>query len=171
VPEGVTEQNYHSVLQPEGQQTDLLIEECDHLPTKLNLRQEARKLGIAVLMESSDRGMLDIERFDIEPERGLLHGAVPEPLPDFGQMTAQERMQLVGAIINFPATSTRLKESFAEIGKTLSTWPQLASAVTLGGAVATDTARRLLLGQDIQSGRYYIDLEQLVAVQEPILVN
>lgn len=170
-PDGITMQNLNTFLNHGGQPLDLVMEECDHLPTKLAVREASRTAGIPVMMESSDRGMLDVERFDLEPTRPLLHGLIPEPLTDLEKLTGEERMKFISAIINYPATSQRLKDSFAQIGKTLSTWPQLASAVTLGGAVCTDVARRILLGQAITSGRYYIDLEQLVVQQDAILVN
>ena len=58
--------------------------------------------------------------------------------------------------------SPRLKESLKELGKTLSTWPQLASAVVLGGGVAAKVVRRILLNQSKISGRFYIDIEKLI---------
>ena len=53
---------------------DLVIEECDSLDMKVRVREEARARGIPVLMETSDRGLFDVERFDVEPERPLFHG-------------------------------------------------------------------------------------------------
>jgi nitroreductase len=50
------------------------VEECDDLYLKIALREYARKKRVPVLMETSDRGLLEIERFDLEPERGILHG-------------------------------------------------------------------------------------------------
>ena len=61
--------------------------------------------------------------------------------------------------------SATTKASMLEIEETLETWPQLGSAVTLGGAVITDTARRILLGHLQNSGRFYIDLGSLVQDQ------
>ena len=55
-------------------QLDLLIEECDSLEVKIRARIKARSLGIPVLMDTSDRGMVDIERFDLEPDRPIFHG-------------------------------------------------------------------------------------------------
>jgi hypothetical protein len=49
-----------------------------------------------------------------------------------------------------------------EMRNTLTTWPQLATAVTLGGALTADTCRRIFLDQFTDSGRYFIDLENLV---------
>ena len=50
-----------------------------------------------------------------------------------------------------------------EIGNTLNTWPQLASDVLLGAALCTDVARRIAWGELKTSGRFRVDLEQLVA--------
>jgi nitroreductase len=49
-----------------------------------------------------------------------------------------------------------------EIGQTLSSLPQLASAVILGAGKSTDVARRILLGEFNSSGRYYVDVEEIV---------
>jgi hypothetical protein len=53
-----------------------------------------------------------------------------------------------------------------EIGKTLDTWPQLASDVLHGGASVTIAARNILLGNTILSGRYFMDLQQKLGVHE-----
>jgi molybdopterin/thiamine biosynthesis adenylyltransferase len=53
---------------------DIVIEECDSLDMKLMLREAARARAIPVIMETSDRGLLDVERFDLEPDRRLFHG-------------------------------------------------------------------------------------------------
>jgi hypothetical protein len=60
----------------EGGPADLLVEECDSLDIKLLLRERARAHRIPVVMETSDRGMLDVERHDLEPDRPILHGLV-----------------------------------------------------------------------------------------------
>ncbi|MEU7141242.1 hypothetical protein ABZ942_17445 [Nocardia sp. NPDC046473] len=59
--------------------------------------------------------------------------------------------------------SPELAAAFPEIGRTLSSWPQLASDVALGGALVAEAARRILLGVPCESGRFYIDLEALIA--------
>jgi len=53
---------------------DLLVEECDSLDVKFLVREAARDRCIPVLMETSDRGVLDVERFDLEPQRPIFHG-------------------------------------------------------------------------------------------------
>ncbi|MFC3415500.1 hypothetical protein [Algoriphagus hitonicola] len=71
--DGVTEENIADFLTQDGQ-LDLLVDECDSLDIKVLLRHKAQALGIPVMMETSDRGMLDIERFDLDPNRPIFHG-------------------------------------------------------------------------------------------------
>jgi hypothetical protein len=54
-----------------------------------------------------------------------------------------------------------------EVEQTINTWPQLASSVALGGAVGADVCRRILLDQFHDSGRYYIDLDEIVSDKTP----
>ena len=70
VPEGIHADNLGNFL--DG--LDLVIEECDSLDVKLLVREMARERRIPVLMETSDRGVLDVERFDLEPNRPIFHG-------------------------------------------------------------------------------------------------
>jgi molybdopterin/thiamine biosynthesis adenylyltransferase len=161
--EGITPQNIDAFL-GEGQgQLDLLIEECDSFPIKIMARMKAKQKRLAVLMDTSDRGMIDIERFDLEPERSIFHDLVPglEHM-DLMQLTEQERLNIMMGIVDYPNVSERMKTSYASIGKTLTTWPQLASSVVLGGAAICDIARKVLLGEQVSSGRFYVDLDQII---------
>src|SRR5690606_21840594 len=130
-----------------GGNLDLLIEECDSLPVKIGSRLKAKSLRIPVLMDTSDRGMMDIERFDLEPSRLIFHGY----LEKFGEESLileklQEKgKEIMSSILDMDKLSDRAKESIQQIGKTLTTWPQTASSVIMGGAVCAYFSRRLLL--------------------------
>lgn len=144
----------------EGGNLDLLIEECDSLPIKISSRLMAKSFGIPVLMDTSDRGMIDIERFDLEPERPIFHGKL--------SMFGKEEQLLAGlnqnaqayfmSVVDFNNVSERGKESFMQVGKTLSTWPQLGSEVIYGGGVCASYARKILLDETVNSSRFYVDL-------------
>ena len=58
--------------------------------------------------------------------------------------------------------SQRMRDSLPLIGRSILTWPQLASAVTHGGATAAETLRRILLGRHTASGRWYVDTERIL---------
>lgn len=146
-----------------GGKIDLLVEVCDGLDIKIESRFKAKELGIPVVMDTNDRGMLDVERFDLEPERPILHGLAAGLNPDnIKNLTNEEKIPYVLKMIGAESISTRLKASMLEVEQSVNTWPQLASSVVLGGALTTDVARRILLDQYHDSGRYYIDLEDLV---------
>lgn len=163
-PGGLTETNLTEFFLGGTGPIDLLIEECDTAYVKFAARERARELGIPVVMDCNDRGMLDIERFDREPDRPLLHGFVGEiKSDDVRALSHQDKVRLMLAMVDAKRISPQLAASVDELGKTLSSWPQLASGVVLGGALTTDTARRILLDQPCESGRYYVDFDELLA--------
>ncbi|HVJ21400.1 MAG TPA: Rv1355c family protein [Polyangiaceae bacterium] len=158
-PKGIDESNIEEFLVG-GRPLDLLFEECDDLAMKIRLRERAREHRIPVLMETSDRGLIDVERFDLEPDRPVLHGLIGDVRAStLKGLTTYEKVPIVLQIIGAATLSSRMAASLIDVETTLKTWPQLASHVMLGGALNTDTARRLALGQFQRSGRYYIDFE------------
>ncbi len=161
--DGITEENMDSFF-TEGGDLDLLIDECDGLEIKILAREKAKSMGIPVVMEASDRGMVDVERFDLEPERPLLHGLVGDLNTELLKTleTNEEKIPYMLDIVGLETISTRAKASMLEIGETITTWPQLASAVTLGGGITADVVRRIFLNQFHESGRYYMDVEEII---------
>lgn len=142
---------------------DVLIDEADDMRMKLLVRERARASRITVLMETSDRGMLDVERFDLEPDRPILHGLTDGiTSATLGTLSDDERLALVLAIVGAESISTRAAVSLVEMKQTISTWPQLASDVVLGGAIMTMAVRRLGLGHPLASGRRYVDVDDIL---------
>ena len=162
--EGITEENIHQFL-TEGGKLDLLIDECDSFDIKINSRKIARELQIPVLMEGSDRGTIDIERFDLDPKRPILHGMVDHlDMDKYSSLTTfDERIPYITAVTGLETLSPRMKASAVELMATISTWPQLASAVTFGGGVSADLSRKILLNNLKISGRFFLDLDELIA--------
>ena len=165
--DGLSTENMDGFFLKDGK-LDLLVEVCDGLNIKIQSRYKARELQIPVVMDTNDRGMLDVERFDLDPQRPVLHGLAdgldPETIKD---LTNEQKIPYILRMIGIDSISTRLKASMLEVEQSINTWPQLASSVTLGGALTTDVCRRILLDQYHESGRYYIDLEELVKDEEP----
>jgi hypothetical protein len=161
--DGLTEQNMDDFFCKDGT-LDLLIEESDGFDIKILSRFKARALKVPVLMEASDRCMVDVERFDLEPSREILHGIVREL--DVEKLkslkTNEEKIPYMLDVLGIETTSPRLKASMVEMHQTVSTWPQLASAVTMGGGITADVARRILLDLYKGSGRFHIDIEELI---------
>ena len=161
--EGITERNMDDFFTLGGD-LDLLIEECDSLPVKIGLRIKAKSFGVPVLMDTSDRGMIDVERFDLEPDRPVFHGMLKRYGPEeslLGQIK-NHKHEIMMDILDFRNLSERAKKSINEIGKTITTWPQTASSVLMGGAVCAYYSRKLLLKESIASGRLYVDLDEYI---------
>ncbi|MFE0521004.1 ThiF family adenylyltransferase [Streptomyces sp. NPDC058954] len=171
--EGVTEETVEEFFGTvPGSELDVLIEECDTLWAKFAVREHARDRRIPVLMDANDRGLLDVERFDEEPDRSLFHGRVGETTAqDVRAMDAAEALDLLLRIVDADLLSPAMTDAIGRIGRTLSSWPQLASGIMLGAALVTDTARRILLGAPVPSGRYYADLEALIAADHATLLG
>ncbi|MBL7901105.1 MAG: Rv1355c family protein [Bacteroidia bacterium] len=162
-PDGINETNMDTFFTGNGK-LDLMIEESDGFDIKILSRYKARDLRIPVLMEASDRCMVDVERFDLEPARSILHGLVDHlDIKTLKSLkTTEEKIPYMLDVLGIDTASPRLKASMLEIEQTINTWPQLASAVTMGGGITADVARRLLLNQFKSSGRYFIDVEELI---------
>src|SRR5690606_31600372 len=128
--EGLKESNLNDFF-TKDKKLDACIEVCDGLEVKILARQKAKLLGIPVVMTTSDRGMTDVERFDLNPNRPIFHGLINEV--EFGDLkklkSNSQKVPIVQAILEFNNISNRLKSSMNEIGKTITTWPQLGSCV------------------------------------------
>ncbi|MBL8003430.1 MAG: Rv1355c family protein [Flavobacteriales bacterium] len=161
--EGITRDNLDAFL-TEGGRLDVLVEECDGIDVKLMARQRAKALRIPVIMDTSDRGLLDVERFDLEPDRPILHGLVEHLDLEAAARarTSEEKLPFVLPILGLEHLSTRMKASMLEIESTVTTWPQLASSVVMGGGVSGHVARRILLGEAVTSGRWWLDPDDLM---------
>ncbi|MBW2264050.1 MAG: Rv1355c family protein, partial [Deltaproteobacteria bacterium] len=166
-PEGITPDSIDRFLTQDGK-LDLIVEECDDLFVKVRIRERARDLGIAVIMDTCDRGLIDLERFDRESDRPLFHGLTGDlDAESLKGLSTTEKVPHVLKIVGGSAISERGAASVVEIGESVSSFPQTASGVTLGAALAADSARRMLLGELNGSGRFYVDIERIIT-DEPV---
>jgi hypothetical protein len=105
-------------------------------------------------MHTSERGITDIERYDIVEDlqifHGLLHG-----------IDLDDKQKVLMSIINPEIVSERMLLSFSELGKSLRSWPQLATEVFAGGANLAGIARLILLNQKVIGGRYFFNIEEV----------
>lgn len=159
--DGITVENVNDFFTKDGK-LNICIEVCDGLHTKIFTRQKAKELQVPVVMNSSDRGTTDIERFDLDPNLPILHGLIDHL--DLSLVikakTNEEKVPYLLPMLGIETSSERLKASMLEIEETITTWPQLASGVVFGGGICTDVCRRILLNQFTKSGRYFVDTEQ-----------
>jgi molybdopterin/thiamine biosynthesis adenylyltransferase len=142
---------------------DVVVEECDSLDIKVLLREAARARKIPVLMATSSRGQLDIERYDEEPQRPILHGLIGDlDTEELGRLSTQEKIPYVLNILDGTALTPRCAASLLEVDRTLRAWPQLAGDIWVGAAAATEAVRRIGLDRPLKSGRVRVDVASIL---------
>ena len=168
VPEGVNRENLDSFL--EG--LDVVVEECDSLDMKFLVREAARERRIPVIMETSDRGVLDVERFDVDPDRPIFHGLLGDMDSErLAGLSLAEKAPFVIRLIGARDASARGAASLLEVGQTITGWPQLGSEITLGAATVAAAVRRLGLSSELPSGRVRFDVEEILSGLGPVEVD
>lgn len=164
--EGVTPENLDAFLSG----LDLLVEECDGLALKFDVRNEARARGINIAFAADERGFLSVEPYATHPELPAFHGLVKErPLPRSGYATAADFMRaLTDWLGGWNLISERSRESLRGIGITHSGYPQLASEARLAAGQLGHVCRRLLLGEPLFPFYSHLDLDKILPKQRVI---
>lgn len=159
--DGVTDGNVDAFL--DG--LDLLLEECDGLALKHEIRVKAKERGIDVLFAGDERGFLSLEPYgqrpDLEPFHGRLDG--PQRPRDSYATPADFWRALTVWLGGWDAISERSRRSLEQIGSTLCGYPQLSGEARYAAAQLAWFARRLLLGEVVEPFVDHLDLDELVA--------
>lgn len=134
----------------------VILEEMDDIARKVELRRLARAAQVPVIMvtDDGDDVILDVERYDLDPDYPLFHGRAGD-LIDLTEEQLQDRdsrVALAGRIVGNDVDA-RLQVALTQVGKTIPSWPQLGSAASLAGVVGAVVARKLVCGFEIPSGR------------------
>lgn len=135
---------------------DLLVEECDGLQTKYDIREMARTRGIDVIFAADERGFLSIEPYRTHPDLAAFHGLVAERPRD---TTMRDLVRWLGGWENL---SERSQRSVDQVGVSLCGYPQLAGEARYAAAQLAHVARRLLLGERIAPTHRHYDLQDLI---------
>tara|TARA_B110000090_G_scaffold136361_1_gene150017 strand:- start:7451 stop:8536 length:1086 start_codon:yes stop_codon:yes gene_type:complete len=152
--DGLIEDNMDSFFQEEGK-LDLFVEECDDIAVKIKSRLKCKELGIPVVMETNDNCVIDVERFDLEPEREIFHGKLNREDISMGLLASEQldKVKFISKIVDLNKISERMNISLPDIGINLLSWPQLGSESTEAGGIVSSVLRKILLGQSSFSGQ------------------
>ncbi len=142
---------------------DTVVDEVDHFPTKLEIRKEARKRRLPLLMASDvgDSIILDIERYDLNKNQRFFNGKLDEndlkliSSPSFDMESMGRIFFKIAGKHNIPK---RLFESGLLIGKELAGPPQLGSTAFLSGIAVSYALRKISNGESLPSSSIRIDL-------------
>lgn len=165
--EGLTKENIDDFFLQDGK-LDICIDECDSIDMKILCRVKAKEYKIPIVMESSDNCTVDVERFDLEINRPILHGYMDNlDIHKAAQCkTNKEKLPYLMAIMTPQFMTDRMVASLFEIQETINTWPQLASSVAYGGGICGNVCRRILLGTFTESGRYQLNIDSYFGNKE-----
>ena len=130
---------------------DLVIEECDGLSLKYDIREAAKKKKINLLYAADERGFFSIEPYAYSRNLEVFHGLINErPKPKNQYANQREFMTtLCDWLGGWDNISEVSRESVLQIGLSLCGYPQLASEAKLAAAQVGHFARRMLLGEKI----------------------
>lgn len=140
------------------------------MPAKALMRIVARRHGIPLVMASDvgDKSIIDVERYDIDKDTKPFHGNVSESdlqaLAN-GEMPEAAMRKLPAKIIGIRNVTTRMLQSVMQIGETIPGMPQLGSAATVGGVLASTVAREIILDRAMPTGRYIFSPKQTLKLQ------
>jgi len=161
---GITGENMENfLLKP---RIDVLVEETDALPLKIKIRELAKKNRIPMIMVTGngENIIVDIERFDKEPNLPLMSGYLRKKVIEGvanGPKSFAEKIKLARDFMGVKYLHPRLVKSFTMVGLKLAGIPQIAESSFLRGAAISYFARRIVQGDKIRSGRYYLKLSDV----------
>lgn len=163
-PKGVNQKTIERFITSRPQ-IDVFVDEMDDLALKITSRKICQKNKIPVVMvtDNGDNVILDVERFDTEPKRPILHGLVEDvDAKSLSQIAYAQWVKIATQIVGPSNLTARMRASLNEIGKTIAAVPQLGTTATIAGAVAAYAIRKISTGDTLKSGRYFISLDKSI---------
>ncbi|MEK7650489.1 MAG: ThiF family adenylyltransferase [Patescibacteria group bacterium] len=176
---GVTKDNIEDFVAG-APKLDVFIDEMDSIDLKIISRLVCKKLKIPVLMatDNGDGIILDVERFDLEPDRKIFHGLVQNEIDenspsDFANLDFKKWLRLATMIVHPDFLTERMIDSIPQIGKTISAIPQLGTSASVAGTATSFVVRRIANKEAMPSGRYTLNFEEVFipGYKDPVSVE
>ncbi|MBI2034071.1 MAG: ThiF family adenylyltransferase [Candidatus Liptonbacteria bacterium] len=160
--EGLSERNIEKFFSGPPK-LDIVIDELDNLAIKFLIREYAKKYRLAVVMaaDNGDNGVVDIERYDLNPKTPFFHGRMGDI--SYKKLLSLDKMgigKLIVKHIGVETVTERVHESMPQIGRTIVSWPQLGGAAVLNGSAVAYCVRKILNGQPLEHNRALISLDE-----------
>lgn len=166
---GLTENNIERFL-THPVPLDVVVDEMDNLYLKIRLRLLARAHKIPVVMaaDNGDGVVVDIERYDLDAKRPLMHGDVPERelLAIRADTPRHIAARIISAWVKPENIAERMMTSLLELGKTLYTWPQLGNAASMAGSLMSYAVRQIVLDKPITQGKIVVSPDSMFIPQD-----
>lgn len=142
---------------------DVVIDELDDLSVKYRLREWARRMGIPVVMaaDNGSSGVIDIERYDLSRKTRFFHGRLGNVTrKTFAKLNKFETGKMITRHVGPENINERMQYSLMEMGKTITSWPQLGGTAMLNSAAVSYVIRRILNHQPLEKNRAIVSLDE-----------
>ena len=142
---------------------DVVIDELDNLAVKYLIREEAKKHKIPVVMaaDNGDNAVVDIERYDLDPDIPFFHGRMGEV--SYDMLSKLDKFgigKMITKHVGPENVTERMQQSLLEMGKTIVSWPQLGGAALINGASVAYCVRKIVNGQVLEKNRSLISIDE-----------
>lgn len=143
---------------------DLIFDEVDDMAAKALLRRFAaeHKIPLVMATDVGNTTVVDVERHDlgeVEPFNHRLSRKQVDAMLS-GELSESERTKIITKLAGLSNASMRLIESTMD--QSLGGIPQLGTTASAGGVLAALTAKEILLGGDVPSGRHVLNLRKVL---------
>lgn len=143
----------------------IILDEIDNLAMKYTIREIAKVHRIPVLMatDNGEECIIDIERYDLDDVKAPFNGHMPNlSAHQLDSLSKMETGRLVSKFIDERYVSERMRKSLQNIGKTITTWPQLGGTAFMNAGLISKAIRTIATGQPLKSGRFRFSREDLL---------
>lgn len=165
--QGLTEDNVDSFIN-ESKKLNVVFDVVDNFAMKVRLRLAAKKAHIPVIMLTSleDSVLVDVERFDLEPDADIFHGLLGSTVDELlrSDMTEPEKAKYAMKIVGVEHVSYRNLRSLSEIGSQLVSRPHLYGTVSIVCGLAAYITKRIALGEDMPSMRKHVVFSEVLGI-------
>lgn len=160
-PEGLNPENIEKFFA--DPKLNVFIDEMDNLAIKYLTREYAKKYKLPVVMaaDNGDNGVVDIERYDLDPETPFFHGRMGEV--SYDMLSKLDKFGIgkyITKLVGPENVTERMQQSLLEMGKTVVSWPQLGGAALLNGSAVAYCVRKIVNNQELESNRALIVLDE-----------
>ncbi len=148
---------------------NIIFDVVDDFSMKVRIRLAAKKAKIPVVMLTSleDSILVDIERFDLNPNSDIFHGLLGDVTDDLlnKKMTEKDKARYAMAIVGVESVSYRNLLSLSEIGTNLVSRPHLFGTVSIVCGLAAYIIKRIALNEDMPSKRKLLKFNEILGIE------
>ena len=111
--------------------------------------------------DNGDGIVLDVERFDEDPELEIFHGLIGDiTIEGLESMGYKDWLKVATKIVGPECLTEKMQDSILQIGKTIPSVPQLGTSANIAGSAISFVLRKIANKETMPSGRYFVNIEE-----------